>query len=375
LPILVLFALFALLLLGLLLPGLLVWHFWPTHSASLLSPNAQPREVTERGPLYMDEQKIIDIYNKAKSSVVNITSLTLVRSSYSMNAQQVPKGTGSGFVWDKKGYVVTNYHVIEGANGAQVTLTTSSGTLSRRAKLVGTAPDKDLAVLRVDAPEDVLVPIEIGKSADLQVGQRVFAIGNPFGLDHTMTEGIISALNRSIDSASGRPIKGVIQTDAAINPGNSGGPLLDSAGRLIGVTTAIYSPSGAFAGIGFAIPVDEVNRVVPQLIAHGKVVRPGLGIHVATDRDARENNLEGVLVLSVQPDSAAAQAGIRPTKRDEDGNIVLGDLIVAIDNTPVKTNNDLFSALEQHKVGDQVTVRVSRDGKTVDLPVTLGEVS
>jgi S1-C subfamily serine protease len=222
-----------------------------------------------RGELAADEQSTIALYKRCAPSVVHITSLARQTNPYTLNVQQIPRGTGSGFVWSKDGFVVTNYHVIQGASGATVTL--ADGT-SHRARLVGAYPDKDLAVLRIDAPAAALYPIDVGTSADLQVGQKVFAIGNPFGLDQTLTTGVISALNREIESVTGRPIRGVVQTDAAINPGNSGGPLLDSYGRLIGVNTAIASPNGASAGIGFAIPVDEVNRVVPELIAKGKAV-------------------------------------------------------------------------------------------------------
>ncbi len=229
----------------------------------------------------------------------------------------MPEGTGSGFIWDEGGHIVTNYHVIKGADGAHVTLADHT---TYRASLVGAAPDKDLAVLHIDAPKDKLVPIRIGNSTDLQVGQMAYAIGNPFGLDLTLTTGVISALGREIQSVTKRTIKNVIQTDAAINPGNSGGPLLDSAGRLIGVNTAIYSPSGSSAGIGFAIPVDEVNRVVPQLIKNGKVERPGLGVQVAHDQLARELGVQkGAVIVRAFRNSPAAKAGLRPTRRDSSG--------------------------------------------------------
>jgi len=233
------------------------------------------------------------------------------------------------------------------------------------------APDKDLAVLRVDAPKSRLYPIPIGSSKDLKVGQKVIAIGNPFGLDQTLTTGVISALGREIESVTRLPIKGVIQTDAAINPGNSGGPLLDSAGRLIGVNTAIYSPSGASAGIGFAIPVDTVNRVVPQLIRYGKIIRPGLGVQVAEDQLTRELGLTGVLIVDVVPGSPAAKAGIRPTMRGALGRVKLGDVIIAIDRKKIESVNDLFLLLEQYKVGDMITIAVLRDGKRRQVKVTL----
>ncbi len=248
--------------------------------------------ITPRGDLAADEKSMIAIFRQASPSVVHITTLAVRQDAFSFDVLQIPQGTGSGFVWDADGHVVTNFHVIQEADAATVTMADHSNW---KAHLVGAYPDKDLAVLRVDAPPASLHPIPIGTSHDLQVGQKVFAIGNPFGLDQSLTTGIISALGREIQSVTQRPIKDVIQTDAAINPGNSGGPLLDSAGRLIGVNTAIYSPSGVSAGIGFAIPVDEVNRLVPQLIRHGRVIRPGLGIQVGPDRLAAELGLSGVL--------------------------------------------------------------------------------
>ena len=242
-----------------------------------------------------------------------------------------------------------------------------------KARLVGGAPDIDLAVIKIDAPAAKLHPIPIGTSKDLQVGQKVFAIGNPFGLDQSLTTGVISALNREIKSVTQRPIKGVIQTDAAINPGNSGGPLLDSAGRLIGVNTAIYSPSGAYAGIGFAIPVDTVNRVVPQIIAKGRPTRVGLGVHVAPEAQMRQLGLSGLLIIDVVPDSPAAKAGLRPTRRDRQG-LHLGDIITAIDDQPVKSADDLFRLLEGHKPGDAAKVTFLRDGQEQTVDVTLAEI-
>jgi S1-C subfamily serine protease len=215
----------------------------------------------------------------------------------------------------------------------------------------------------------------VGTSNDLQVGQSVFAIGNPFGLDQTLTTGVISALGREINSRTGRPIKNVIQTDAAINPGNSGGPLLDSERRLIGVTTAIFSPSGAYAGIGFAIPVDVVGWVVPELIAHGKIIRPGLAVSFAPDGWTQRIGLEGVLVLSVEPNSSASAAGLRPTRRDRLGNVYLGDIITAVDETPIRSMNDLLTAFEQRQVGDQVSLTVLRDRERVKVEVQLEATS
>lgn len=349
------------------LGGILLWSWWrPAGPGALVG--AEPRAITPRGELADDEKTTIQIYEQASKAVVFITRVRLQRDSLSLNVQQVPEGTGSGFVWDKAGHVVTNYHVIQGANQVQVTLADHS---TWKASLVGDYRDKDLAVLHIDAPAAKLFPIPIGTSQDLQVGQKVFAIGNPFGLDQTLTTGVISALGREIDSVTGRPIRGVIQTDAAINPGNSGGPLLDSSGRLIGVNTAISSPSGVNAGIGFAIPVDEVNRVIPQLIASGKVTRPGLGIQVASDQQAKQLKVEGVLIVSVVPGSPAERAGLKPTRRDESGRLQLGDVITAISGQPIHSVKDLFSVLEQQKVGAEVRVDVLRNGQAVEVPVTL----
>lgn len=350
-----------------LILGMVAYWYWSKRD--LHDPNAVPRPVTARGSLAEDELATIEVFKRASPSVVFITTLAERRDAFSLSVQRIPQGTGSGFVWDEKGHIVTNFHVVQNSNRIAVTL---AGHSTYDATLVGQYPDKDLAVLRINAPSGKLPPIPIGTSTDLQVGQTVFAIGNPFGLDQTLTKGIISALDREIESVTGRPIKGVIQTDAAINPGNSGGPLLDSAGRVIGVNTAIISPSQVSAGIGFAIPIDEVNRVVPNLIAHGQVERPGLGITLAPEQVLRRLNKEGVLVLNVVPDGAAAKAGIQPTTRDPaTSRIKLGDVIVALGGKPIKNSRDLLDALEQRKVGETVTVTVLRDEERIDLKVTL----
>jgi S1-C subfamily serine protease len=340
-------------------------------SASLNDPRAAARPVTSRGELWSDEKSTIALFRQASPAVVNITAIGVQRDLFTLNLYQIPQGTGSGFVWDHNGNVITNFHVIQNADAAQVTLADQSNW---KARVVGVAPDKDLAVLRIDAPSNRLQPIPIGTSKDLQVGQSVFAIGNPFGLDQTLTTGVISALNREIESITRRPIQGVIQSDAAINPGNSGGPLLDSAGRLIGVNTAIYSPSGASAGIGFAIPVDIVNRIVPELIRSGRIVRPGLGVQVADEQIAQRLGVNGVLVVDVAKGSAASKAGIQPTRRDAEGRLRLGDIITTIDGKKVATPNDLFLLLEKYKVGDVVTISMLRDGKTAQAKVLLEAV-
>jgi S1-C subfamily serine protease len=341
---------------------------WPLRESNGRS-DASPRAVAARGALAADENANIDVFRRIGPSVVHITTLATQRDMFSMNVQQVPRGTGTGFVWDDAGHIVTNFHVIQGANAARVTLADQT---SFSAQLVGAFPDRDLAVLRVQAPKEKLPPIPLGTSRDLIVGQRVYAIGNPFGLDQTLTMGIVSALNREIESFNERLIRGVVQTDAAINPGNSGGPLLDSAGRLIGVNTQIASPSGANAGIGFAIPVDEVNRVVPRLIRDGRVVRPTLGV-VALPSSVNEalKLPKGVGVVQVTAGSPAARAGLTPFRRSDDGGIVQGDVITAVDDTPVANLDDLLTQLERHDPGESITLTLWRAGKTRKQAVTL----
>ncbi|HJL46915.1 MAG TPA: trypsin-like peptidase domain-containing protein, partial [Polyangiaceae bacterium LLY-WYZ-15_(1-7)] len=291
-------------------------------------PPHEPVVVTPRGDLAEAEQATVELFRNASPSVVFITKLSVRVDPFRRNALAMPEGTGSGFVWDQQGHVVTNFHVIAGADAARVTLDDQSVW---PAQLVGVYPDKDLAVLRIEAPADQLHPLPVGESGNLEVGQHVFAIGNPFGLDHTLSAGVISGLGREIMSIGGRPIQGAIQTDAAINPGNSGGPLLDSAGRLIGVNTAIYSPSGTNAGVGFAVPVDIVRVVVPQLIQTGRVERAGLGVQIDEGQLGRRLGVRGVLVLGVVDGSGAASVGLRPTRRDpQTGGIILGDVIVAV---------------------------------------------
>ncbi|MBA4176418.1 MAG: 2-alkenal reductase [Leptothrix sp. (in: Bacteria)] len=325
-------------------------------------PDAVPRAVTPRGPLAADELAHIDVFKRTSPSVVHITSLGVQRDLFSLNVQQVPRGTGTGFVWDDSGHIVTNFHVIQGANGARVTLADQS---SYDATLVGAFPDRDLAVLRIEAPKAKLPPIALGSSRDLQVGQRVYAIGNPFGLDQTLTTGLVSALNREIESFNNRTIRGVIQTDAAINPGNSGGPLLDSVGRLIGVNTQIASPSGASAGIGFAIPADEVNRIVPRLIRDGRFVRPAIGISAGPAGLHRALNLpKGVAIVQVGAGTPASRAGLQPFRRGNRGEVLPGDVITAINGEAVNDLDDMLALLERRQPGESVTLSVWRDGRT-----------
>ncbi|MGH6898621.1 MAG: S1C family serine protease [Geminicoccaceae bacterium] len=348
-----------------------LWSFWAVIPKPWrdLDPEAEPRPVTARGDLAEFEATAIEIFQTAAPSVVHITTLVRARGPFSLDVQQIPEGTGSGLVWDKDGHIVTNFHVIRQASGAVIILADGS---SWQGRLVGTHPESDLAVLAIDAPAQQLQPIALGSSANLQVGQTVLAIGNPFGLDQTLTVGVLSALDREMASTPGHVIRNVIQTDAAINPGNSGGPLLDSAGRLIGINSSILSPSGAFAGIGFAIPVDEVNRVVTQLIRHGTVIRPSLGVDLAPNQLTRRLGLDGVLVMRVEPGGPGARAGLRPTLRDLRGNIELGDVIVAIEDDATGATEDFFAALEEHAPGDEVTLTIMRDGRRMTLPLTLG---
>lgn len=336
--------------------------------------------TTLRTDLSSTELSTIDLFRNSSPSVLFITSISRQVNPWTRSVTRIPSGTGSGFVWDSSGNVVTNYHVVQGANSRrnadslQVTLSDHSVW---DATLVGSAPEKDLAVLHIEAPAAQLAPMSIGRSDDLMVGQSVFAIGNPFGLDQTLTTGVISALGRSIDSAdsgSGAQIHDVIQTDAAINPGNSGGPLLDSFGRLIGINTAIYSPSGAYAGVGFAIPVDTVTWVIADLIEFGSVQRPQLGVVFSPVQVNQRFRFDGALIESIIPGGGAEEAGLQPTTQDRRGRIHFGDIIVAIDGVPLKTPGELLEVLEGKEIGAVVTVSVIRGGDRNDrhdVPVRL----
>lgn len=315
-----------------------------------------------------DERNSIQVFESARPSVVFVTNKQLARNPYSFDLVTIPRGSGTGFIWNKKGYIVTNFHVIEGAQEIVITLQDQTNW---PAEVVGLAPERDLAVLKIKAPQEKLSPLPLGDSAILTVGRKVLAIGNPFGLDATLTTGVVSALGREIESPTRRKISNVIQTDAAINPGNSGGPLLNSQGQLIGVNTMIYSPSGASAGIGFAIPVNTVKEVVPELITHGKIVRPVLGIASAPDHWAQQLRIEGVPILRVNPNSPASQAGLQGAKQNAWGQISLGDVIVAIDDTPTMNDDQLLGTLEKYKPGDKVTISIMRQGKLVQRKLTL----
>ncbi len=350
---------------------MLFWQSLPWIEEFIAAQQAQPRPVTPRGDLAEDEKATIELFEKTKDSVVYIATAQAVIDPWSLNIFNIPKGTGSGIVWDKIGHIVTNYHVVAGASEARVRL---SDGRDYHAVLIGTSPKHDLAVLRINVPIKRPQPIMIGTSHDLKVGQKTFAIGNPFGLDWTLTTGIVSALDRSMREPDGAVMRHLIQTDAAINPGNSGGPLLDSAGRLIGVNTAIFSPSGAYAGIGFAIPVDTVNKIVPKLIAYGKYIEPSLGI----ETDERINrlaqarlNFDGVMILRVLPGSSAEKAGLEGVTLYPDGSLEPGDIIVAIEGRPVRSVAEIKEILENYEIGDIVTIEISRNGRLLKKKIIL----
>jgi S1-C subfamily serine protease len=347
-----------------------VWWFFFTPAGKVRDEKAEPRAVVARGDLAQEEKTAVDIFKNVSRSVVYVSSIELRRDFFSLNVYEIPKGTGSGFIWDKDGRVVTNVHVIEDASRIEMVLADNTRW---KASLVGVSRDKDLAVLKISAPAEKLFPIPLGDSRNLLVGQKVFAIGNPFGLDQTMTSGIVSALGREIHAESGRTIQGMIQTDAAINPGNSGGPLLDSAGRLIGVNTAIYSPSGASAGIGFAVPVEVVNRVIPEIIRYGRVIKPGIGITIAHPNLAERLDIRGVLIITVQKRSTAEAAGLRGT-RQRGAELILGDTIVSVNNNPVSSYDDLRNEFDKYKVGDRVNLGIVRDTTKLTVSVKLEEV-
>ena len=331
----------------------------------------EARPVVARGDLTNEEKVTIEVFEKSKRSVVYISTSDRVRDVWTRNVYSTPRGTGSGFVWDEQGDIVTNYHVIAGASEARVRLNDGR---DYPARLVGASAFHDLAVLRIAVPSDPPPPLPVGTSRDLRVGQRVYAIGNPFGLDWSMSTGIVSALDRSLDSDNGNTIEHLIQTDAAINPGNSGGPLLDSAGRLIGMNTAIYSPSGGSAGIGFAVPIDTVNRVAPALIAHGQYFRPSLGIDIDDDVNnllSSRLNVEGIFVLKVAPNGPAAAAGLRAARLERAGVVVPGDIIVTVDDKPVASVSRLQARLDDFNPGDKIKLGVLRDGKRLTVEAIL----
>lgn len=353
-------------LLMLAILGLMLWQLYGTPSRR--APDPEPRTIEPRGDYAPWEESVMDLFDIASPSVVHVRNMGQLRNRFTLETMDIQRGEGTGFIWDDAGYVVTNFHVVEGGHKFSVTLADGQ---SVEGEIVGTAPDHDLAVLKIDEiePED-RPPLAIGTSEDLRVGQAVFAIGNPFGLDKTLTTGVISGLGRVIRSKTQRQIRDVIQTDAAINPGNSGGPLLDSAGRVIGVNTAIVSPSGAYAGVGFAIPIDTVSRIVPILIRGERPERIGLGIEMLSASLIR--GLEGVVIAHVLPGSSAEKAGLKGTTRDRrTGRVQLGDVIVGINDHPVRTRLDLFDAVGHYEAGDEVTVHLRRGASKATVKVTL----
>jgi S1-C subfamily serine protease len=370
----------------------------PTQTYLSPVPAAPAQPKTPSRYLTAEEQATIDLFQRNTPSVVYITNVAQRRDVFTINLNDGPTGAGSGVVWDSHGHVVTNWHVVAGAAKVNVTFADQQ---VYSATVVGYDDDKDIAVLQVDyenpvangpgkygvsadAPPPLATtrrteadarPLPIGTSGDLMVGQRVFAIGNPFGLDHTLTTGVISGLGREIQSGNtGRPIDGIIQTDAAINPGNSGGPLLDSGGRLIGINTAIYSNSGTSSGVGFALPSDMVRGIVEQIIEFGRVTRPIMGITFAPDAAVEQLGLGGVLVLDARVNGPAWRAGVKATSRDQAGRLILGDVIVALDGTLIKNSSDLYRTLDKHAVGEEIALKVMRGEDKVDLMLTLDDL-
>jgi S1-C subfamily serine protease len=345
----------------------------PSASTAALSSRDQGESPTAPLPpgLGEDEKRDITVFRRAAASVVFITNFATQVDVFSFDQVESPQGSGSGFVWDREGHIVTNYHVIESGDRFSVTLADQN---EYPAKVIGVAPDKDLAVLQIDAPADRLIPLTLGRSSDLVIGQRVLAVGNPFGFDHTLTTGVVSGLGRELTSPSGRRIRDVIQTDAAINPGNSGGPLLDSSGRLIGINSAIYSPSGASAGIGFAVPVDTVTRLIPQLIKYGRLRQPMVaGVSFISDYYAGRLGYDGVALRDVDPGSPAEEAGLAGIEVTRSRRVRLGDVITGVDGKPVHNSQDMLDAFESAGVGATVrlTVRHGRGGDPRELRIKL----
>ncbi len=357
-------------LLLILISLLALFVFLPRIENIWASMQAEPRSVTARGELSLTEKTNIEIFQQSSPSVVYITTLEDTLNLWTRDITRIPRGTGSGFIWDRQGHIITNYHALQGASAVRIRL---SDQRTFNATLIGASPEHDLAVLRIPVTTNMPKPLAIGTSHDLQVGQITYAIGNPFGLDQTLTTGVVSALNRSLRNHNGSSIEGLIQTDAAINPGNSGGPLLDSAGRLIGINTAIYSPSGAYAGIGFAVPVDTVNRIVPRIIKDGHYQRPKLGITINENLNkeiTKELGILGVAVIEIQPNSAAEKSGLSGLTI-QNNTIISGDVIVGIDQHKIETTQMLLSTLEKYNIGDTVEVKLFRNNQVIEVSLTL----
>ncbi len=342
----------------------------PDVSSSSVQPVIPPSSTAR----LEDERNTIDIFRFAAPATVFVTQKRLVQD-WTMRTTEVPAGSGTGFVWDQKGHIVTNYHVVDPSNGRTTYTVTLYNRKSYEAALVGGEPNKDIAVLRIAAPGEELTPIRLPPASQkIEVGQKTIAIGNPFGLDHTLTTGVISALGREVTGYGGVSIRDMIQTDASINPGNSGGPLLDSGGFLIGVNTMIYSKTGSSAGIGFAVPVGTVRRIVPQIIEFGRAKRAGLGIRMLPDRYAVRAGVRGVIVGEVISGSPAEKAGIRGLQQSRTGALLLGDVIVGINEHEVKDYDDLYNALDLFNEGDEVRVRVLREGTIVEVKLALTDL-
>ena len=316
------------------------------------------------------EEKTIALYRDVLPSVVNVSNIKIARD-FTHRTVEIPQGAGSGFVWDGQGHIVTNFHVVHG--GQDFVVTFQNDPKQYRATLVGVEPKKDIAVLKLKELPAKISPIKVGTSKDLLVGQMTFAIGSPFGLDHTLTTGIVSATGRKIDGIGGVKIHDMIQTDAAINMGNSGGPLLNSSGSLIGMNTVIFSTSGASAGLGFAVPADTIKMIVPQLIQHGKIIRPGLGIGLMPESAKERLGLDdkGVVLSYVDENGAAGKAGLQGMTQDRFGRVYLGDVIISVDNKLVNSLDDIFHVLEQYKIGDTVELKYLRKGKPMSAKVRL----
>jgi S1-C subfamily serine protease len=314
------------------------------------------------------ERNSIEVFRVAAPATVFVTQKQLVRDIWSLSVLEIPSGSGSGFIWDKKGHIVTNFHVI--ANGRSFTVTLYNGK-SYPAEFLGGDPQKDIAVLRIQVPEKMLTPIRLPPpSQNLEVGQKALAIGNPFGLDHTLTVGVVSALAREVKGFGGVTIRDMIQTDASINPGNSGGPLLNSSGELIGMNAIIYSQSGASAGIGFAVPVSTIRQVVPQIILYGKPQKAVMGIERVSDEIAERHGIKGVIIDKVQKDTPAAKAGLQGLKRTRRGTYI-GDIILGVDRYKIENYDDLYNALDHYKPGDRVIIKVERNERVLDIPLIL----
>ena len=318
-----------------------------------LGPSPLKAQLTD------DEKNTIDVVKRTKNSVVFVVNIQRVSDIFFFE-QEVPRGSGTGFIWDDRGHIVTNFHVTEEGDKFSVALPNQE---QRQAKLVGYDAAKDIAVLHIEGDLKGLQAVLTGASKDLQVGQKVVAIGNPFGFDHTVTKGIVSALGRKILGAGGVSIQDMIQTDASINPGNSGGPLLNSSGELIGMNTMIISPSGTSSGVGFAVPVDTIKKIVPEIIKYGKVIRPEIPVNFLSDEYSRQARIEGAVILKVPRDGPAAAAGLRGIERDEWGRRYITDVISAINDTKLRSYDELYSALENHQIGDTVTLTITRNGR------------